>query len=173
MRSPITWIPCLLCWLVLLCGSCAGEPGGRERAPSAPPDRPKAGGEACLHDADCGSNFCDRDVCMELYRKRWLGGVCEPHPPSSSPDGGLPDRGCGPYLCLDGRCRSCTSNAECQSYFGAGECVGWGLGDPENSKPGMLCWPMPKLEPAPPPPPYLYLGPHADSGMSGTGQEKF
>jgi hypothetical protein len=171
MRSPIIGIPCLVCWLVLLCGSCAGEPGGREPAPSAPPGRPKDGGEACLHDADCLQNFCDRDVCVDWYtRKGWLGGVCEPRPLSSNPDGGLPDRGCGPYLCLEGRCRSCRGSADCQSYFGAGECVG-AAPKAVDLPPGLYCRPMPKPDPTPPP-----LDPHYHSptgrGMSRTAHER-
>jgi hypothetical protein len=131
---------CLIGWLVLLWAGCGGtSPFG------APPAIRKAAGEVCAHDADCKTRFCDRNTCVDLYDKRRYGGECAPRAPLDDADAGLdgaaagpPDRGCGVgRLCLEGRCRSCTSDEECKSYFGMGKC---------RSRPGLdglVCWPYP------------------------------
>src|SRR4051812_24670474 len=117
MRSQRVGALCLAGWLVLLWAGC----GGMEHIGGAPPDKRKAAGEECAHDADCQARFCDRNVCVDLYKKRKLGGECAPRSHADSADAGPPDRGCSVgRLCMEGRCRSCTSDAECQSYFGIG-----------------------------------------------------
>lgn len=77
-------------------------------------------GAACEQDAQCQNLFCDRGTCAYFaYRGTHnYSETCVPGPPTAPPDdlkvapsGGL----CEGYLCLDGRCRSCTSDAECQS----------------------------------------------------------
>jgi hypothetical protein len=77
----------------------------------------------CVADADCSRGFCDRGVCGEVEEnpsKGAYGRECVPPPPEPSfPPGmynGLPSTFvdmCGPYRCLDGRCRSCPSDADC------------------------------------------------------------
>jgi hypothetical protein len=78
-------------------------------------------GEPCIHDVDCRSGFCNRNRCgavAGLY-----GDQCDPPTLDAPPIDKLPERLCGPFLCMDGRCRSCRSDAECQSYFGMGKCT--------------------------------------------------
>lgn len=78
---------------------------------------------SCVTDGDCWPDFCDRGVCA-MPGSRNYGRECKPTPPPRPapplPPGvvpGLPSAAstCGAYLCLDGRCRSCQSNAECGS----------------------------------------------------------
>jgi hypothetical protein len=84
--------------------------------------RHRKGGMACSKDTDCRLGFCDRDVCVEPSRVSNYGAVCDSRPPAVTPEPGRPDPQCGVFLCLEGRCRSCSTDAECQSYFGAGKC---------------------------------------------------
>lgn len=58
----------------------------------------------CTKDTECGDGFCDRGRCAALWScRQTYSRPCEA------------TSGCGPrYLCLDGRCRSCISNAECK-----------------------------------------------------------
>ena len=73
----------------------------------------------CKIDGECGDGFCNRGRCEAIRTcDMWLGQRCEA------------ERECD-GLCIDGRCRSCESNAECQRKFktlGA-ECSERGLGD--------------------------------------------
>src|SRR6185503_20412090 len=93
------------------------------------------------------TRFCDRNVCADLYEKRQYGGECALRAPA---DGGVPwppDRGCSAgLLCMEGRCRSCTSDEECQSYFGMGKCIrkpGGGplVCSPHRRRPGPIVGP--------------------------------
>lgn len=145
MRSRIHQVLYLFGWLVLLWAGCSG----RARAPGALEGSLLAADEACLADADCQTGFCDRNVCVDLFEKGKFGGACDPHPAIDGQDAGPLDPGCGKYLCLAGRCRSCTSDAECQSTFGAGKCVPWNLPYLPARK---LCYPIPKRKAAVPPP---------------------
>jgi hypothetical protein len=88
----------------------------------------------CVKDADCPSGFCDHMHCIYLE-----GPPCDEVPPVRSLRADRLSRQCGASLCIDGRCRSCRSNADCQSYFGAGECVNV-VG--AHFRPGPVCWPM-------------------------------
>jgi hypothetical protein len=71
-------------------------------------------------DADCPGGFCDRGVCQ--VPTGVYGRVCTPAPRTREGprDGKL--HACGAYLCIDGRCRSCQSDAECRSELGAPRC---------------------------------------------------
>jgi len=66
---------------------------------------------ACTKDSECGDGFCDRDhcaaiwTCNEKYGQRCYGPRRER---SGSCDG----------LCIDGRCRTCLSDAECVTALG-------------------------------------------------------
>jgi hypothetical protein len=56
---------------------------------------------ACTSDHECGDGFCDRDRCAAIWTcGERHGQRCEK------------DMQCG-VLCVDGRCRSCASDAEC------------------------------------------------------------
>jgi hypothetical protein len=107
--------------------------------PQQPADPAKATAvteRGCKTDQDCPSGFCDRGVCQApsgIY-----GRPCQAAP--RGPDG-LRDSMlsvCSAYLCVDGRCRSCSSDAECRSELGSPKCYklegepGMRCGDPPN-----------------------------------------
>jgi hypothetical protein len=57
----------------------------------------------CTNDDECGDGFCDRGRCAAIWTStQSLGQRC-----------GW-DRQCAFFLCIDGRCRSCASDAECK-----------------------------------------------------------
>ena len=57
----------------------------------------------CTKDDECGDGFCDRGQCSAIYTcSRDLGARCEL------------DGQCPYLMCIDGRCRSCASDEECQ-----------------------------------------------------------
>jgi hypothetical protein len=70
----------------------------------------------CTHDGECGDGFCDRGrcaavrTCWERYGQRCVNGRPVPSRVYEQ------DR-C-PGICLDGRCRSCESEAECVEATG-------------------------------------------------------
>lgn len=58
---------------------------------------------ACTRDDECGDGFCDRGQCSAIYTCRQdLGARCDL------------DGQCPFLLCIEGRCRSCASDQECQ-----------------------------------------------------------
>jgi hypothetical protein len=70
----------------------------------------------CTDDTECGDGFCDRGRCAAIWtcRERY-GQHCVDG--KTAPSRGSASNGC--YgLCLDGRCRSCTSDAECAKASG-------------------------------------------------------
>lgn len=82
-------------------------------------------GSECRSDADCQSGLCDRGVCTDIggIRNERHGIPCEQersYAERKKPTGMEPY--CHGYLCLDGRCRSCTSNSECEYWYGGGTC---------------------------------------------------
>lgn len=109
---------------------------------------------ACKNDGECGDGFCDRGQCAsiwtwtQIYGQRcdaihlFHSGSCPAS--ASSPTEPKCDQMplcAGGYLCIDGRCRSCVSNAEC--FNGGGVC------SPAGSRPtGRACG-----IPGPPDPP--------------------
>jgi hypothetical protein len=86
-------------------------------------------GVPCTKDEDCESGFCDRVVCAEIVKKGNYAVPCEPptpvlQPPEPHPDmpatwyrSYWPEKTCGGYLCIDNRCRSCRSDAECATQL--------------------------------------------------------
>jgi hypothetical protein len=107
----------LLVWM-----GCAGTFLGKHGAPA---------GSTCEKDTDCQLEFCDRGACVELVNDSNLGAACTSAPPARTPQAGQPDPVCGGLLCVEGRCRSCRTDTDCASYFGAGKCddsVGRGAG---------------------------------------------
>lgn len=105
---------------------------------------PVVTGEACARDADCQSVFCDRGVCAQPLGRRNYGIACIPIRPEPQV---MP---CGPYLCAEGRCRSCQSDAECTSWMGAESCTVF-EDFPGKSCGGIVAG-LPPKEPATPPP---------------------
>jgi len=157
-------------WLVWLCVgllaltwmACSSEP--RQPQNPATPARvaEEIRGEPCAHDGDCASQFCDRGVCAEPGTKGNYGEPCEPPAPivlTPPPRPDMPstwyrsrwsENKCGGYLCVDKRCRSCQSDAECNhqstgmTCSSRGDWPGKGCGDYSHAEP---------TEPAAPPPP--------------------
>jgi hypothetical protein len=79
-----------------------------------------ASGNTCRVDKDCREGFCDRGVCQTP--EGVYGRQCKAAPriAEGPRDGKL--NTCGAYLCLDSRCRSCTSDSQCQSELGSPRC---------------------------------------------------
>jgi hypothetical protein len=80
----------------------------------------------CMNDGECGDGFCDRGHCAAIWTcyvpfgQRCVNGRTVP---SSRQARG--DR----CICLDGRCQSCQSDAECEKEYGKGRaCAGRGWG---------------------------------------------
>jgi hypothetical protein len=64
---------------------------------------------ACREDRECGDGFCDRGRCAPIWEDRYgqrCTMTCQ----------------CSPYLCLEGRCRSCLRHAECLEPHGMSVC---------------------------------------------------
>jgi hypothetical protein len=64
---------------------------------------------ACREDRECGDGFCDRGRCAPIWEDRYgqrCTMTCQ----------------CGPFLCLEGRCRSCLHHTECVEN---GNSCGW------------------------------------------------
>lgn len=163
MRNAKTSILTILAWAA--CVGCSGHqadtprtndtkvpPGGQTAASSRQSGKRGAPHDAaCVRDDDCRSGYCDRGICVELYGPDNYGRECPPVLPLSAP--GWQENTCGGYLCLDGRCRSCQSDAECQHWLNAPKCA------PVDRMPGKVCGrhdeppPPPNQFPAPAPPP--------------------
>jgi hypothetical protein len=111
----------------------------------------------CARDEDCPSGFCDRDQCAPAADV----GETPPHGRTCvvSRDSTTGERlnrfiVCGAYLCLDGRCRSCRADSECNARGGSGDSVCQMI----DGLPGLRCG-SPLVGPPPdstgPPPPDL------------------
>ena len=64
---------------------------------------------ACSEDEECGDGFCDRGRCAPIW-ENWYGQRC------------ATACQCGPFVCLEGRCRSCLHHAECVNPHGGNVC---------------------------------------------------
>jgi hypothetical protein len=129
--------------VVLMWIGCARAPSGMVGS-----HRP-----ACAKDTDCPSRFCDRGNCLSLSAEPGDGyGVeCEPRPfPDRAKAGKYSHAECVGYVCVDGRCRACESNADCEDHFGSGKCVDI-VG--AHTQTGGVCWPMAALRPTSEPEP--------------------
>jgi hypothetical protein len=100
--------------------TCGGELPPPERSAAAPvPASMQAGdGGPCVDDNYCISRFCDRGSCAEPVESWSYGSRCDPN---TTEEGIVHD--CGVYFCIDGRCRSCQSGAECKAAKGPPLCV--------------------------------------------------
>jgi hypothetical protein len=82
----------------------------------------------CTSDGECGDGFCDRGHCAAIWTCRVrFGQRCVNG--RAVPSHHFESQRCG-GVCLDGRCQSCQSDAECQNEYGekAFACAGWGWG---------------------------------------------
>ena len=118
-----------------------------EGAPVFDGGGPRLAGEACDRDTDCRSVFCDYGTCADPGPLRY-GLACTPQPPRGPSQ-------CGSYICVDGRCRSCQSDAECRYWKGSPTC-----GVFQDIRRGRACGRIvevpevpPSAKPAEPPPP--------------------
>jgi hypothetical protein len=103
--------------LVLAC-----ETRGSSRPVESIGDAARAGDASpvgCVSDSECPGGFCDRSGSCESVSDRRFGMACQwpPTLPSGLVDGRLFVT-CGGYRCIDGRCRSCASDAECRDSGG-------------------------------------------------------
>ncbi len=122
-------------------------------------------GSPCRADDHCQSGLCDRGVCTDIggMRNANHGITCRPIPPFAERRGRRFEVPCDPYICLDGRCRSCNSDAECTYWYGGGTCAH----DP--GLPGESCGDHRPLDPdapykTPPPQPPGIVPPDAGAG---------
>lgn len=97
-----------LCWR----GICYWKP------PVPDAGGPTPLGEGCSQDADCQTAFCDRGLCAQPFLPVEYGHACEP--PQNRHER---VRTCGAYICAEGRCRSCQSDAECLYWTGSEACA--------------------------------------------------
>lgn len=90
--------------------------------------------KACSADAECSPGFCDLGVCAQAMKLRKYGSPCTirppPPPPPPLPSGFLPGipsavTECGAYMCQDGKCRSCQSDAACGKGSTCEHTEGW------------------------------------------------
>jgi hypothetical protein len=88
--------------------------------------------QACANDNECGDGFCDRGQCAAIWN-RGYGHKCD---------------AATKCLCIDGRCRSCASDEECQKTFGAE----FRCGPSGGSSPGRNCGPLAPKAGLPEPP---------------------
>ena len=79
---------------------------------------------SCKDDKDCREGFCDRNVCQAPSRTpaNAYGRACVTAPRTPEGFRDATREICGPYLCLDGRCRSCQSDTQCRSELGSPRC---------------------------------------------------
>jgi hypothetical protein len=119
MRAGNIGVLCFVGGLVVLWMGCSGGRISDRTCISAHGRATR--GEACVHDADCLSGFCDRAKCIGVPGTH--GAQCDPLASAARPTDKPPEYPCGPFLCRDGRCQSCRSDAECESYFGMGKCT--------------------------------------------------
>ena len=80
----------------------------------------------CVTDADCRGGFCDRTgLCgtVDTNATGRFGTPCTLPPRSALGVANGEQNTCGPYPCVEGRCRSCLDDAECQTELGAPTCA--------------------------------------------------
>jgi hypothetical protein len=107
---------------------CGNSPGTRSDGSGR-----RALGAGCVADSDCDSGFCDRTVCATEQIDLAFGKACQP---GLRPVDGIRESKlyvCGPYLCVDARCRSCNDDQECMKDLGAPRC------QPVQGRPGRRC----------------------------------
>ena len=88
-------------------------------------------GRACASDGACQSSYCDLGVCAAPQGR--YGSPCQEPPRTSSGVRDAKLNTCGAYICADGKCRSCTSEVQCQREYGAPHCRA------SDGRPGQRC----------------------------------
>jgi hypothetical protein len=158
--------------VVVLWVGCSGD----DQRPAAVPEQPVAVIEAagrlpvcrggndtrepacdrCEKDEDCPSGLCADGKCTDISVYGY-GEECNPNwltprrKPPAKPDG-VPfyrplDDPCGDRLCIDRRCRSCSSDEECRREADRRAAMGWGPRDTRvdicaspAERPGYFCY---------------------------------
>ncbi len=104
----------------------------------------------CRADSDCAGSFCDRDECLMVDEASGHGVACTPPPIGA--DGTAVGRYdyCGDYACIEERCRSCASGAQCYLTMGLKTCApmesGLGFKCQASSAPGGDTFELPAFE---------------------------
>jgi hypothetical protein len=113
-RSP--WCAALLAAAGVACSGERPPPPERPAAAPMPASMQEVNGGSCVDDGYYISRFCDRGFCAEPVKNWSYGSRCDP---DTKEVGVLGD--CGAYICIDGRCRSCQTDAECKDPSRWGE----------------------------------------------------
>ena len=102
------------------CGGGKENIGTRSPEPHDAGSANEAGGRSyCLDDSECDTSFCDRTGrCEQVGTTDTWGHECISIPlsevPADGPSAAGQARGfCGAYRCIEERCRSCLTDAEC------------------------------------------------------------
>jgi hypothetical protein len=95
--------------------------------PADAPAEPRlAAGLGCARDCDCWSSFCDRGVCADSSASvdspagNYGRGPCKG---GSHFEMAIHPDFCGGYVCIEQRCRSCQSDADCRDGSFAPRCL--------------------------------------------------
>lgn len=139
----------------------------------------------CKQDADCDEGFCDRKKCAYFYQEDYFryGAACTteglpPRPGEEKRSFDIPSDGCMGYICLQGRCRQCTSDAQCSAGSPEYRCMAYpeldGLmrcGDPnEHARNPQAPRPAPNRDPDAPETPVVTSKPPLAISTSSTPQ---
>ena len=131
MRVQKKGVLCLVGWCMLLWAGCCKEQDGLPCVSGVIKN-----GDGCFRDDNCKSGFCDRGTCGHPEPGYWnYGGACEPgHPPHPGEETRFPANGdvCDGFICVNRRCSSCVSDAECQVGWKDYKCL------PYEQLPGIL-----------------------------------
>lgn len=103
---------CVVAGTLVLSLGCGGSP--RTPAEAATDSEAGEGTPAevsCSRDDDCGASlFCDLGTCRSEEPNQLYGMACQ-----AAPSDGHKQELCGAYVCQEGRCRSCVSDAQCEA----------------------------------------------------------
>jgi hypothetical protein len=114
----------LIAMSIVCIAACAHQQPPDNGRTASPPSSSSSAKNSCREDKDCPSGFCDRAVCQTPSQTvaNAYGRACVAAPRTAEGFRDATREICGPYLCLDGRCRSCQSDKECQSELGSPRC---------------------------------------------------
>ena len=116
MPSPRYWWRVAL--LALVGAACSGErpPPESPRVAFVPASSVRVYGLPCVEHDHCDSGFCDRGYCADPGSMGY-GDECD-----SSVEREIGAARCPTYICIQNRCSSCVSDAECMASTGSPHC---------------------------------------------------
>jgi hypothetical protein len=88
-------------------------------------------GDTCRIDSECATDFCDSGHCAVPQGS--YGARCQSAARTVESLRDARIETCGAYLCIEQRCRSCTSDAQCAAELGAPLCKA------SEGRPGLRC----------------------------------